>query len=84
MSEPQQFKPAQEENLQQTEGPHPLSTWTKLREGAAVELLRFDGLAHRGTVESRTGDGLIIWVRDDLNERRLFHYREIESVRVLI
>lgn len=36
--------------------------------------LRISGKGdHIGTVEPVTNDGLIIWIKDDLNERRLFH-----------
>lgn len=36
-----------------------------------------------GRVESKTSDGLMVWVRDDLNERRLFHFQDCSSFQVL-
>lgn len=56
---------------------HPLVIWTRLSPGDLVSLR---GLGRRngvGTLESRTSDGLIIWVRDELNERKLFHFRDV-------
>ena len=38
---------------------------------------------HVGVVDERTNDGLIIWIRDDLNEKRLFHFHDCQSVRLL-
>lgn len=62
---------------------HPLSTWTSLAPGDVVSLRSLGGREYVGTIESKTRDGLIIWIRDNLNERRLFHFRECNSVRVL-
>lgn len=46
-----------------------------------IVLLRISGKGdHIGTVESRTSDGLIIWIKDDLNERRLFHFHDCQSL----
>ncbi|GAA5197280.1 hypothetical protein GCM10023346_31560 [Arthrobacter gyeryongensis] len=62
---------------------HPLSIWTTLAPGDVASFhLAMTGECV-GTVETRTSDGLIIWVRDDLNERRLFHFHDCQSVRLL-
>lgn len=62
---------------------HPLLIWTSLIPGDVVSL-RWLGTQHYvGTVESSTSDGLVIWTRDDLNERRLFHFRDCHSVRLM-
>lgn len=62
---------------------HPMSVWTSLAPGNVVSLSVLDSEEFVGTVESKTSDGLIIWMRDNLNERKLFHFRECESVRVI-
>lgn len=36
-----------------------------------------------GSVETKTSDGLIIWIRDDLNDRRAFHFHDCEAVQLL-
>lgn len=59
---------------------HPLLIWTSLSPGDVVSLQVIGGQDCVGTVESKTSTGLIIWIRDDLNERRLFHFRECQSV----
>lgn len=62
---------------------HPLLIWTGLTPGDVVSL-RVPGIRDLvGTVETSTSDGLIIWIRDDLNERRLFHFHDCQSVRLL-
>ncbi|MHC6220562.1 hypothetical protein [Arthrobacter sp. MMS24-S77] len=61
---------------------HPLLIWTSLSPGDVVSFRGPDGKKWGGTVESRTSDGLIIWMRDDLNDRRAFDFRECQSVRV--
>ena len=33
-----------------------------------------------GTVDQITTDGFIIWFKDDLNVRRLFHFRDCQSL----
>ncbi len=62
---------------------HPLLILTGLAPGDVVSLRLAGTLDHVGTVEARTIDGLIIWIRDDLNERRLFHFRDCQSVRLM-
>jgi uncharacterized protein YijF (DUF1287 family) len=58
---------------------HPLLVWTSIRPGDVVSL-RVPGTGdYVGIVESSTNDGLVIWMRDCLNERRLFHFRGIMS-----
>jgi hypothetical protein len=62
---------------------HPLLIWPELSPGDVVSFR-----VHRtgdcvGLVESKTSDGLIIWIRDDLNERRLLHIHDCQSVRLL-
>lgn len=63
---------------------HPLLTWTGLTPGDVVSLKEArTGQSIVGSVESRTRDGLIIWIRDDLNDRRAFHFHDCESVQLL-
>lgn len=84
MTEPQQGAPyLEEERLHDEVEKHPLLIWTSLSPGDVVSLRVLGSHDSVGTVESRTSDGLIIWIRDDLNERRLFHFRECQSVRVI-
>lgn len=72
-----------EEQQQEEVEKHPLSIWTSLAPGDVVSV-RVPKIGDCiGTVESKTSDGLIIWIRDDLNERRLFHFRDCRSVRLL-
>lgn len=82
MLEPQQCDAAEEEGNREVEE-HPLSIWTSLAPGDVVSLQGIDARGYGGVVESKTGDGLIIWIRDELNERRLFHFRDCQSVRVV-
>lgn len=58
-----------------------LLIWRSLSPGDVVSLRELGTQEYAGTVESN--DGLIIWVGDDLNERRLFHFHECQSVRVI-
>jgi hypothetical protein len=62
---------------------HPLLIWTSIMPGDVVALRVAGNQDYVGIVESSTNDGLIIWIRDDLNERRLFHFRDCQSVRLL-
>lgn len=64
-------------------GKHPLLIWIGLTPGDRVSLRLLGNQDHVGTVESNTNDGLIIWIRDDLNERKLFHFRDCQPVRLL-
>jgi hypothetical protein len=57
---------------------HSLMVWTGLNRGDVVSLRTLANRFHVGTVEERTNDGLIIWIRDELNERKLFHFRDLE------
>lgn len=62
---------------------HPIWIWTSLRPGDRVSLRVVGVQDYVGTVEFRTNDGLIIWMRDDLNERRLFQAHECRHVQVI-
>lgn len=79
----QDDRPTAEEEHDEGVEKHPLVIWTSLNPGDLVSLRGLDIRDFVGTVESRTSDGLIIWIRDDLNERRLFHFRECQSIRVI-
>lgn len=61
-------------------GKHPLLIWTGLNSGDIVSLRTLGNRGLVGTVEQRTKDGFNIWIRDDLNERKLFHFRDCQSV----
>jgi hypothetical protein len=50
--------------------------WADLQIGDFVALGGRGGPVHTGVVEDRTADGLIIWIRTGLNERRLFHLED--------
>lgn len=58
---------------------HPLVIWVGLKPGDVVSIQAKRG-NYVGTVECSTQDGLIIWIRDNLNERKLFHFRDCQSV----
>lgn len=60
-----------------------MSVWTSLAPGDVVSLLFLDSEKFVGTVESKTDDGLIIWIRDNLNGRKLFHFQECRFIRVI-
>lgn len=62
---------------------HPLQIWTSLRPGNIVSIAGSDKQKYVGTVETGTEDGLIIWIRTDLNERKMFHFHEVNTVRVI-
>lgn len=63
---------------------HPLLTWTGLGPGDVVSFQEArTGQWVTGSVASKTRDGLIIWIRDDLNDRRAFHFHDCESVQLL-
>jgi hypothetical protein len=81
MSEPHQCDQAEEEHSVAAE--HLLAIWTSLTPGNIVSIRGLDPRDHVGTVESKTRDGPIIWVRDDLNERRLFHFPQCISLRFI-
>lgn len=48
---------------------HPLSVWAKLTPGNVVAIQTPHTGEFTGTVECTTSDGLIIWIRDSLNDR---------------
>lgn len=84
MTEPQQGDPYPVKEQHHEEGnKNALLIWTGLSPGDVVSLRGFGTQDCVGTIESRTSDGLIIWIRDDLNERRLFHFHECQSVRII-
>jgi hypothetical protein len=63
---------------------HPLLTWTGFSPGDVVSFQEArTGQRVVGSVESKTRDGLIIWIRDDLNDRRAFHFHDCESIQLL-
>lgn len=62
---------------------HPLLIWTGISPGDVVSLRVSGNREYVGTMESGTSDGLIMWIRDDLNERRLFHFRDCQSIRLI-
>lgn len=62
---------------------HALLTWTSLRPGDMVGLGGPNGQKHVGRVETGTTDGLIIWIRTDLNERKMFHFHDCESIQLI-
>ncbi len=71
----------QEHEIAETQ---PLLIWKSLTRGDVVSLRTAGNRDQIGTVEASTSDGLIIWIRDDLNERRLFHFHDCQSVRLLV
>lgn len=62
---------------------HPLQTWTGLRPGDIVSVAGSDNQKYVGTVETGTEDRLIIWVRNDLNERKMFHFHQVNTVGII-
>lgn len=62
---------------------HPLVIWASLSPGDVVSLRGLGTRDWVGTIESRADDGLTIWIKDKLNQRRSFHFRECQSVRVI-
>jgi hypothetical protein len=84
-AEQQQGHPYSIEGQQQEEvKEQPLLTWTGVSPGNVVSLVvATTGQQVVGSVETKTSDGLIIWIRDDLNDRRLFHFRDCKSLLVL-
>jgi hypothetical protein len=62
----------------------PLLTWTGLRPEDVVSCQEArTGQWVVGSVESKTRDGLIIWIRDNLNDRRAFHFHDCKSLQLL-
>lgn len=70
---------------QRHEGPgkHPLLVWAGLHAGDIVSFQMLDNRDYVGTVESKTIDGLNIWIRNELNERKMFHFHDCRSVRLI-
>lgn len=54
-------------------------TWDTVQAGDFVVLHR-RGITSSATVEDRTHDGKIIWVRNALNERLLIHIEDCDAV----
>lgn len=82
VSEPREYDLAKDRHYEEAEK-HPLLIWTGLAPGDVVSLQGTDNQDYVGTVETRTNDGLIIWIRDGLNGRKMVHFRECRSVRVI-
>ncbi|MDP9905511.1 hypothetical protein J2S90_002482 [Arthrobacter bambusae] len=84
MTEPRQGDPylVKEQHHEEVEK-HPLLLWSSLSAGDVVSLRGLGTRDWVGTVESRSSDGLVISIRDDLNQRRSFHFRECQPVRVI-
>lgn len=58
--------------------------WTGLGPGDVVSFREgTTGQWLVGSIESKTRDGLIIWIRDGLNDRRAFHFHDCASVQLL-
>jgi hypothetical protein len=80
----------QEEDLGLVKEQHPevvqkhlLMIWASLTPGDVIYVRSHGSQYCVGTVECSTSDGLIIWLRDDLNHRRLFHFHDCQSIRVI-
>lgn len=61
---------------------HPLLIWTDLSPGDVVAVRTPNAADSVRTVDTRTDDGLIIWARDDLNDRKMYHFHECQVVRL--
>jgi hypothetical protein len=72
-----------EEPQQEEAEKHALLFWTALSPGDVLSLQVAGAGECVGTVESKTSDGLIIWIRDNLNERKLFHFHDCQFIRLL-
>lgn len=53
--------------------------WAAIQPGDRVVLYGSKPEMH-ATVEDRTADGSVIWIRDELNERRLIHIDDYSEV----
>ena len=62
---------------------HPLQIWTSLRPGDTVAITGPDRQKYQGTVETGTEDGLVIWIRTNLNERKMFHFHHVNTVQII-
>lgn len=62
----------------------PVMPWRLLSPGDVVSLeVATTGQQITGSVDARTADGLIIWIRDELNDRKAYHFEDCLSVRLL-
>lgn len=60
------------------------AAWVGFRPGEIVSLQDATTRQHIvGAVETKTDDGLIIWIRDDLNDRKAYHFDDCLSARAL-
>ena len=62
MSEPREYDLAKDDRYEEAEK-QAFSIWTSLAPGDVVSLRRTDTRHYVGTVETKTSDGLIIWIR---------------------
>jgi hypothetical protein len=53
-----------------------VSKWMSLQRGDVITLSRLGVECHRGSIEERTEDGRMIWVTDQIGDRRLFHVED--------
>lgn len=62
----------------------PVMAWRLLSPGDVVSVeVAKSGQQITGSVDARTGDGLIIWIRDELNDRKAYHFEDCLSVQLL-
>lgn len=59
---------------------HPMSLWTRAAPGDMLVITRAGLPNVAGVIECRTGDGLIMWIRDELNDRQMIHFRDCCSI----
>jgi hypothetical protein len=52
------------------------SVWRSLKRGDVLTLSHQGIQCCHGFIEDQTADGLIIWVKDHLGDRRLFHLED--------
>lgn len=63
---------------------HPLLIWTGFSPGDIVSLQEAKTSQYVvGFLATKTRDGLIIWIRDNMNDRKAFHFNDCESVELL-
>jgi hypothetical protein len=58
---------------------HPLSLWIRVAPGDRLVITRYGLPNVVGLLECRSNDGLIIWIRDELNDRKMIHFRDCRS-----
>jgi hypothetical protein len=83
VTEQHQDDPHPEEHHREEAQKLPLLIWTGLSPGDVVSLRGLGARDWIGTIESRTSDGLVIRIREHLNQRKSFHFRECQSVHVI-